>query len=589
MINSRKKGFTLVELVIVIAVVAILAAVLIPTFSNLVRKANVSSDTALVKNLNTALAANVEGNDTMSEALESAKDFGFDVAKIQAKATGNKILWDSKNDCFVYQDSDKSSLVYIPDSKKIEPEKYDLWVISNKVDTEYSTYLYGENIPTSVTTNKGIDTGGYTVNVEYVNTSGNEQVVTISTNGGVLKVNAPLDSVMHYGESSQIEIIAIKDASFHEFGRTDLISITSGKVQVEAGATVDAIHAEGSAKLVVENNATVTSITQKNEGLLNVEGSNLTVEVKELSTVINETVKFEITTAEEFIQYITGNKEKGKLLNDIELKDVDKFSVINNLELDLNGHTIYLNDQGSRPIEIQAKVTMIVNGEREGSGVVITVESGSYGLFALKGNEARLILNGGKYTATMDNGSIVKSYAEDTYVEMNNLEVQTDNGMLYDFTGEYTRVKLVVNGGNYTHGYAVDNREEESTYGIECALANTINSEWNNVNVVSNFNQVLYMTLGTHTVNNCTFKIVGRRTTDNEFMLSVLGVAYEANVTVNGGTFTGKYGLVLYPSGYNFTNNGGKFIGDTYDYMQYDVTDSQNTVSGLTEFSQIKG
>ena len=35
MINSRKKGFTIVELVIVIAVIAILAAVLISTFSSL--------------------------------------------------------------------------------------------------------------------------------------------------------------------------------------------------------------------------------------------------------------------------------------------------------------------------------------------------------------------------------------------------------------------------------------------------------------------------------------------------------------------------------------------------------------------------
>lgn len=38
--KHNKKGFTIVELVIVIAVIAILAAVLIPTFSNVVEKAN---------------------------------------------------------------------------------------------------------------------------------------------------------------------------------------------------------------------------------------------------------------------------------------------------------------------------------------------------------------------------------------------------------------------------------------------------------------------------------------------------------------------------------------------------------------------
>lgn len=41
--KMNKKGFTIVELTIVIAVIAILAAVLIPTFSSVVKKANESS------------------------------------------------------------------------------------------------------------------------------------------------------------------------------------------------------------------------------------------------------------------------------------------------------------------------------------------------------------------------------------------------------------------------------------------------------------------------------------------------------------------------------------------------------------------
>lgn len=41
--RMNKKGFTIVELVIVIAVIAILAAVLIPTFSGVIKKANQSA------------------------------------------------------------------------------------------------------------------------------------------------------------------------------------------------------------------------------------------------------------------------------------------------------------------------------------------------------------------------------------------------------------------------------------------------------------------------------------------------------------------------------------------------------------------
>ena len=50
-LNKNKKGFTIVELVIVIAVIAILAAVLIPTFSNVVTKANESKALQEARNL----------------------------------------------------------------------------------------------------------------------------------------------------------------------------------------------------------------------------------------------------------------------------------------------------------------------------------------------------------------------------------------------------------------------------------------------------------------------------------------------------------------------------------------------------------
>ena len=42
--KNNKKGFTIVELVIVIAVIAILAGVLIPTFSGVVKKAQESAE-----------------------------------------------------------------------------------------------------------------------------------------------------------------------------------------------------------------------------------------------------------------------------------------------------------------------------------------------------------------------------------------------------------------------------------------------------------------------------------------------------------------------------------------------------------------
>ena len=68
MINrNNKKGFTIVELVIVIAVIAILAAVLIPTFAGIIRKANLSADMQAVRQMNSALMA--DGVSTPTDIL----------------------------------------------------------------------------------------------------------------------------------------------------------------------------------------------------------------------------------------------------------------------------------------------------------------------------------------------------------------------------------------------------------------------------------------------------------------------------------------------------------------------------------------
>ena len=67
--KNNRKGFTIVELVIVIAVIAILATVLVPTFSNVIKDAN---DTALlqeVKNEYTNYTVNYAASEGFTENL----------------------------------------------------------------------------------------------------------------------------------------------------------------------------------------------------------------------------------------------------------------------------------------------------------------------------------------------------------------------------------------------------------------------------------------------------------------------------------------------------------------------------------------
>ena len=102
---NKKKGFTIVELVIVIAIIAILAAVLIPTFASLIRKANESADIQAVRQMNTYLAVNeVTADKSILEVYRSLKDGGMSAKDYRPLVSDRYFFWDSKLNRIVYTD-----------------------------------------------------------------------------------------------------------------------------------------------------------------------------------------------------------------------------------------------------------------------------------------------------------------------------------------------------------------------------------------------------------------------------------------------------------------------------------------------------
>lgn len=71
--NRKKKGFTLIELIIVIAIIAILAAMAIPKFSAVRQSANIKTDIASAKNIQTAAATLLAQGASDSDAQNSTK------------------------------------------------------------------------------------------------------------------------------------------------------------------------------------------------------------------------------------------------------------------------------------------------------------------------------------------------------------------------------------------------------------------------------------------------------------------------------------------------------------------------------------
>lgn len=77
-ISKRKKGFTLIELIIVIAIIAILAAIAIPNFLAIQRKARIKADIATAKNIYDATATMItEGKVHMPTGV--GEDTGFSI------------------------------------------------------------------------------------------------------------------------------------------------------------------------------------------------------------------------------------------------------------------------------------------------------------------------------------------------------------------------------------------------------------------------------------------------------------------------------------------------------------------------------
>lgn len=74
--KTNNKGFSLVELIVVIAIMAVLAAVAIPTFAGFITKANVASDESFINDVTYAakIAHTVEG--TVSDVTITADKGG---------------------------------------------------------------------------------------------------------------------------------------------------------------------------------------------------------------------------------------------------------------------------------------------------------------------------------------------------------------------------------------------------------------------------------------------------------------------------------------------------------------------------------
>lgn len=119
--RMNKKGFTITELVIVIVVIAILAAVLIPTFVSLTKKANLSADQQAVRQMNTVLVSEKKAV-TIDAATKILADAGYNADKSLVPVTKyHSFYWYETYNIVVLVNEDNGGfeLVYPTNDKNV--------------------------------------------------------------------------------------------------------------------------------------------------------------------------------------------------------------------------------------------------------------------------------------------------------------------------------------------------------------------------------------------------------------------------------------------------------------------------------------
>ena len=542
--KNRKKGFTIVELVIVIAVIGILSAVLIPVFSGLIAKANLANDNSIVSNINTQLQASeiTDGkNVTMYDALQDAKEAGYLVQNINAKSN-NQLVWDSTIDRFALIDVEGNVI-----SGELRATKdYDLWKISNVVDAKYSTYYTGNE--TTINTSKGFDAGENEAiaAINYSN-SGTAQNVVIRTNGGTLTINAEQDTVFHYGEADVVNVEAVANESYHEKGAVALMKVAQGRVVAEDNSRISTLYIEGNeVKVNIEQQAEV-DLVAKAEGVEPQEVKVAGVEKKtEIPAATEETIE---TFHEAASRYAGGNgtEEYPYLISKYEHVNVSLRGDMANYVGDYNNATggkyykliadIDLGDNfvplGSVNYTLKSTYSAIVNtssykdafqGSLDGDGhTIILRQNGNVGcLFGFVS-----ALNGGEYIKNIN-------------LNVNIVSTGTAAGLAKQFNmgssnRAYSIENIVVTGNMIGYGNVSGILNTESDLaGTTFTFKNCVNKANLTVNKMSGFDYVLCAGIASQagvTSKNATVILENCR---NEGDLIAMGTFADENWSIMG-------------------------------------------------------
>ena len=404
--------------------------------------------------------------------------------------------------------------------------------------------------------------------LRYTNT-GTAQTVTIQTDGGNLTVDAPNDTVYHYGTAGLIDIIDVASNSYHEFGDVGVLSITDGRAVIEKGDGVKTTQVKGeNAVIAVPQNVVLKTELQKAESVPKV---TLNV-INNAGTVIDEKT---ITTADGTTT-ATVPAELKEVLN-----VVGKTIGTAKNYVAINGETYYdslqeaVNAGGTVKLVNHVSLTSTLEVSK-----IVTINMNGYnitgnGVRAIQVKQGTLTLDGtGTVSSTVANvGSSVIRVGDNAATSSAKLYVQkgvtVSTETAYGITAFGNKYEYV-----YVYGTVTSAAPENADYD-GCAIS-TLGTDKNSyiyiydgATVSAANTNAIYMPSGTLYVY------------DGATVTGRTGIYVKSGTTsISGGTITGNGSAVAY----NYYGNGGISTGDALvvDSCGYPSGKPSVTVSGGT-------
>ncbi|MBQ7308007.1 MAG: prepilin-type N-terminal cleavage/methylation domain-containing protein [Clostridia bacterium] len=165
--KNNKKGFTLLEMVVVIAVFIVIMVATIMTFTNLIHKAKLNADATFVKTVNELIDKSSETVDSFEDAMLLIKDNGYNEHSFLAKLKSDHIIYDTQNNKFLLI-NDNGKVIY----SETEADECDYLVVvvdQGDLKVEGNHYLFTDvEVSNDLRINGGytIDLNGKTITTE---------------------------------------------------------------------------------------------------------------------------------------------------------------------------------------------------------------------------------------------------------------------------------------------------------------------------------------------------------------------------------------------------------------------------------------